>query len=137
MSDDFAAWFQHSVAFVEQATELVVRQIGVEAACQADFIDCGVTPGNQAAVQMAGWIDTLGASLKHSEEVLTRAERYGMEVSEAQAKLTDGREDLVKARLAMHSFHPEEMQKPIEAGMAIAGETLYIDHGYHLWADDA
>ena len=24
----------------------------------------------------------------------------------------------------MHSFQPEEMHKPIEAGMAIAGETL-------------
>jgi hypothetical protein len=36
----------------------------------------------------------------------------------------DGREDLIKARLALHSFHPEEMHKPIEAGMAIAGETL-------------
>ena len=82
------------------------------------------TPGGDAAGKIAGWIDTLGVSLKHSEEVLASAEKYGMEVSEAQAKLADGREDLVKARLAMHSFHPEEMHQPIEAGMAIAGETL-------------
>ncbi|MGO9896938.1 MAG: cytochrome c3 family protein [Bryobacteraceae bacterium] len=82
------------------------------------------TTGGKAAERMAGWIDTLGASLKHSDEALARAERYGMEVSEAQARLMDGREDLIKARLALHSFHPEEMHKPIEAGMAIAGETL-------------
>jgi hypothetical protein len=31
---------------------------------------------------------------------------------------------MVKARLALHSFQPDEMKKPIEAGMAIANETL-------------
>ncbi len=82
------------------------------------------TAGGNAAGQMAGWIDTLDASLKHSEEVLAKAERYGMEVSEAQVQLLEGREDLIKARLALHSFQPEEMHQPIEAGMAIAGETL-------------
>ncbi|MGA2182931.1 MAG: cytochrome c3 family protein [Bryobacteraceae bacterium] len=82
------------------------------------------TAAGDAAVRMAGWIDKLDASLKHSDEVLASAERYGMEVSEAQVRLMDGREDLIKARLALHSFQPEEMHKPIEAGMAIAGETL-------------
>jgi hypothetical protein len=83
------------------------------------------TAGGNAAAKMAGWIDTLGGSLKHSDEVLEKAERYGMEVSEAQARLGDGRENLVKARLALHSFQPEGMHKPIEAGMAIADETLH------------
>jgi hypothetical protein len=82
------------------------------------------TPGANAAVEIAGWMNTLDASLKHSDAVLGTAERDGMEVSDAQAQLADGREDLVKARLAMHSFHPEEMHQPIEAGMSIAGETL-------------
>ncbi|HML18142.1 MAG TPA: cytochrome c3 family protein [Bryobacteraceae bacterium] len=82
------------------------------------------TPGANAAVQIAGWVNTLDASLQDSETVLGTAERAGMEVSDAQAQLADGREDLIKARLAMHSFHPEEMHQPIEAGMSIAGETL-------------
>jgi hypothetical protein len=30
----------------------------------------------------------------------------------------------VKARLAMHAFKPQEMKKPVDAGMAIAKETL-------------
>ena len=47
-----------------------------------------------------------------------------MEVSEAQVRLIDGRENLVKARLALHSMNPCEMQKPMDAGMAIARETL-------------
>ena len=82
------------------------------------------TAGGKAAVQMAGWIVGLDDALKRSESVLARADKYGMEVSEAQVRLLDGRESLVKARLAMHAFRPEEMHKPIEAGMAIANETL-------------
>jgi hypothetical protein len=83
------------------------------------------TPGANAAAQMAQWIDDLGAALKHSEAVLAEADKYGMEVSEAQVRLGDGRENLVKARLTMHAFQPVEMHKPIEAGMAIADETLH------------
>jgi hypothetical protein len=56
--------------------------------------------------------------------VLARAEESGMEVSEAQMGLTGGRENLVKARLALHAMDPGEMRKPIDAGMAIAKETL-------------
>jgi len=81
------------------------------------------TPGAKTAAQMAQWIDGLDAALKRSESVLTSADKYGMEVSEAQLRLIDGRESLVKARLAMHAFKPEEMKKPIDAGMAIASET--------------
>jgi hypothetical protein len=73
---------------------------------------------------MAGWMDGLDAALHRSEDVLARADKYGMEVSEAQVRLLDGRESLIKARLAMHSFDPAEVHKPIEAGMAIANETL-------------
>src|SRR5450759_2347102 len=72
---------------------------------------------------MAQWIDGLDSALKRSEAVLTSADKYGMEVSEAQVRLIDGRENLVKARLTMHGFKTEEMHKPIEAGMAIANET--------------
>ena len=73
---------------------------------------------------MAQWIDNLGTALKQSEDTLAQADKYGMDVSEAQVRLMEGREGLVKARLALHAFHPDEMRKPIEAGMAIASETL-------------
>ncbi len=81
------------------------------------------TPSANVAAQMAQWIDGLDSALNRSDAVLARADEYGMEVSEAQVRLIDGREDLVKARLAMHAFQPAEMRKPIEAGMAIANET--------------
>lgn len=96
--------------------------VGPQAVC-ANCHDPG-TPGAKTAQQMAQWLDGLDAALKHSEAVLASADKYGMEVSEAQVRLGDGRENLVKARLAMHAFQPEEMHKPIEAGMAVADETL-------------
>ena len=80
--------------------------------------------GAKAAAEMAQWIDDLGSSLKQSESVLAQADKFGMEVSEAQVRLGDGRESLVKARLALHEFQPGEMHKPIAEGMAIAAETL-------------
>src|SRR5439155_23723312 len=80
--------------------------------------------GSKTAAHMAQLNDGLDAELKRSENTLMLADKYGMEVSEAQVKLGDGRENLVKARLAMHSFQIEGMRKPIEAGMGIAAETL-------------
>jgi predicted CXXCH cytochrome family protein len=82
------------------------------------------SPQSRTATQMAGWIDGLGAALKESESVLARAEKSGMEVSEAQVRLIDGRENLVKSRLELHLMQPAEMRKPIDAGMAVAKETL-------------
>ena len=78
----------------------------------------------KTAAQMASWIDGLDGALKQSETVLTSAEKSGMEVSEAQVRLIDGRENLVKAQLALHSMQPAEMQKPIDLGMAIAKDTF-------------
>jgi hypothetical protein len=47
-----------------------------------------------------------------------------MEVSEAQVRLIDSRENLVKARLALHSMKPDEMRRPVDSGMGIAKSTL-------------
>ena len=96
--------------------------VGPKAVC-AGCHEAG-TAGAKTATQMAQWIDNLDSALQKSEDTLAQAEKEGMEVSEAQVRLLDGREDLVKARLAMHTFQPEQMHKPIEAGMAIANETL-------------
>jgi hypothetical protein len=96
--------------------------VGPHAVCSGCH-EAGTGPA-KTATQMAAWIDGLETALKQSETVLVRAEEYGMEVSEAQVRLLDGRESLVKSRLALHAIEPAEMQKPIDAGMAIAKETL-------------
>jgi predicted CXXCH cytochrome family protein len=95
---------------------------GAKAVCSGCH-DAG-SEGAKTALQMAQWIEGLDAAIKRSEGVLSEADKAGMEISEAQIQLDGGRENLVKARLALHSFRPEEMRKPVDAGMAIAGETL-------------
>jgi len=103
----------------DPSTKMLVGSTAVCGGCH----DAGTGPA-QTAIQMAGWLDGLDTALQQSEKVLARAEEYGMEVSEAQVRLIDGRENLVKSRLVMHSMQPEEMRKPIDAGMAVAKETL-------------
>lgn len=80
--------------------------------------------GAKAAGEMAGLLNGLDTALARSDSTLTQADKSGMEVSEAQVKLLDGKEDLVKARLMMHSFRIEDMRKPVDAGMGVAAETL-------------
>ena len=96
--------------------------VGANAVCSTCH-EAGTGPA-QAAAQMAAGIDGLGAALKQSETLLARAEKYGMEVSEAQVQLQEGRDSLVKSRLALHAMRPDQVRKPIDAGMAIARQTL-------------
>jgi predicted CXXCH cytochrome family protein len=110
----------HSNHGIQQPSTAML--VGPKAVCSGCH-DPG-TPGAKTAAQMAQWIDGLGAAIKRSDAVLSEADKSGMEVSEAQIRLDEGRENLVKARLALHSFQPEEMHKPIEAGMKIAAETF-------------
>jgi hypothetical protein len=95
--------------------------VGPQAVCSACH-DAGTPPARTAA-QMAAWIDGLDSALKQSDATLTRAEKSGMEVSEAQVRLIDGRENLIKSRLALHAMNPDLVRKPIEEGMAIARQT--------------
>jgi hypothetical protein len=95
--------------------------VGPKAVCSGCH-DAGTAPAGTAA-QMAAWLDGLDAALKKSETLLASAEKSGMEVSEAQVRLIDGRESLVKARLALHSMKPAEVRVPVEEGMAVAKST--------------
>lgn len=79
--------------------------------------------GGSAAVAMAGLINRLSAALDKSDLVLTRARNSGMEISEAQLRQIEARESLVKARVAVHAFQVAAVKKPVEEGLAMAGET--------------
>jgi predicted CXXCH cytochrome family protein len=79
--------------------------------------------GGVAAAEMGGMLKGLEAALDHSDEILKRARESGMEVSEAQLRQMEGREDLVKARVAVHAFDPAAVRKPVSEGAIIAQET--------------
>jgi predicted CXXCH cytochrome family protein len=94
---------------------------GADAVC-AQCHDAG-SAGGKAAAAMAGLLAKLGDALGRSDEVLGRARRSGMEVSEALLRQQEARETLVKARVAVHAFRLEEVRKPVEEGLRIAAGT--------------
>jgi predicted CXXCH cytochrome family protein len=78
------------------------------------------SPGGQAATQIADMLNQLSAALDRSDQILARARQSGMEVSEAQLRQAEGRDDLVKAVVAVHAFDPAAVRAPTQAGLAIA-----------------
>jgi predicted CXXCH cytochrome family protein len=80
--------------------------------------------GGKTAAEMAALLTRLVAALDRSDAVLKQAHESGMEVSEAQLRQMEGRENLVKARVAVHAFQLTAVQKPAAEGMTIAAETL-------------
>jgi hypothetical protein len=72
---------------------------------------------------MARGITGLEAALQRSDDLLGVAKRSGMEVSEAFLHLQDGKEALIKARVAVHNFQVAFVNKPVNEGLTIASET--------------
>lgn len=79
--------------------------------------------GGIAAAEMAQQITNLEKALARSDQILANAQQSGMEVSEALLRQREGREDLVKAAVAVHAFQTAAVQKPVKEGLAIAAET--------------
>ncbi len=80
--------------------------------------------GGAEAIKMAVAIDKLSAELERAGGLLEKARSAGMEVSEAQMKHGEGKEALLKARVAVHAFRAAPVENAANAGMAIAAETL-------------
>jgi predicted CXXCH cytochrome family protein len=95
--------------------------VGEEAVC-AQCHDAG-SAGGTAAAEMGRMIVDLDSELKRSDEILLEAEHSGMEVSEALLRQTEGRQNLVEARVAVHSFNLDAVREPTDEGFAIAAET--------------
>src|SRR5437764_10430990 len=79
--------------------------------------------GGVAAADMTTMITKLQSALDRSDRILKNAHESGMDVSEAQLRQMEGREDLVKARVAVHASNAAEVRTPIDAGLSIATET--------------
>ena len=66
---------------------------------------------------------SLDNAIKRSDEILQRAGDAGIEVGEAQLALADGRDDLTKARVAIHSVQAAAVDQDIQAGLKVAQST--------------
>lgn len=79
--------------------------------------------GGKAAAEMGRLILELNERLNRSDEILQKARQSGMEVSEALVRQMEGRESLVKARVAVHAFDVAAVREPASKGIEIADET--------------
>jgi len=76
--------------------------------------------GYAAAQRMSEGLTRLKDSYHRAELVLNQAERSGMEVSNAKLELGDANEDLIKARVNVHAFRPEDVEMLTGQGVAIS-----------------
>ena len=79
--------------------------------------------GFTQAGKISGHLATLVASVSASDEILGRAERDGMEVSQALQQQAQARDALLKARVTVHSFNEAEVKRDTEPGLAVTKTT--------------
>ena len=65
----------------------------------------------------------LDSAIVRSDDLLGRAERSGMEVGEPQLAQAEARDDLMKARVEVHSVDPSTVDREIDAGLKVASAT--------------
>jgi len=81
------------------------------------------TPGDscdQARAAMLRNLTQLDEAIKKADHALAVANASGMEVGEARLDQNKARDSLTKARVAIHSFKPELVDKNVQAGLKIA-----------------
>jgi hypothetical protein len=84
------------------------------------------TEGDAGFVQaraMHDQLENLQSSLSASEEILGRAERQGMEVSQPLLQQAQAKDALLKARVTVHTFSETELKRDTDAGLVVTRQT--------------
>ncbi|HEY4900568.1 MAG TPA: cytochrome c3 family protein [Terriglobales bacterium] len=84
------------------------------------------TEGDAGFVQaraMHDQLESLQSALTASEEILGRAERQGMEVSQPMLQQGQAKDALLKARVTVHAFRDSEVKRDTDAGLAVTRQT--------------
>ena len=84
------------------------------------------TEGDAGATQaeaMHNQLTELASAIAASDELLGRAERQGMEVSQAKLQAAQARDALLKARVTVHAFRDSELKRDTDAGLAVTRQT--------------
>lgn len=87
--------------------------------CHTKGDDC-----DRARARMLTQLTQLDQAIQSADRQLAQAESVGMEVSAARMAQSEAKDSLMKARVAIHSFHPEVVQKDVQAGLEIAHKDL-------------
>lgn len=83
----------------------------------------GGDKGGKAATEMRAQIDALRGANDTARAILLKAERAGMEVSQAQFDLNAAADALVKTRAAVHTFVPDAVKKDAEPGLGVSAKA--------------
>lgn len=80
-------------------------------------------PAYAEAGAMHDNLRNLDSAIMRSDEILNRAETSGVEVGEAQLALSEARDDLIKARVTIHSVQAKSVDQNIQAGLKVTQKT--------------
>ena len=98
------------------------QMIGTQAGALCVNCHTNGDKGFVAAGMMRSRIDELLASINKSTEILSRAERAGMEVSKPKFELKGATDALTHARVLIHSSSTAEVDKVVRPGLEVAGK---------------
>jgi hypothetical protein len=110
----------HSNHAIKHPTDEMIGT-GAKAVC----IKCH-TAGDAGSLQaeaMHTHLTNLASAITGSEDLLSQAERQGMEVSQAKLQEAQARDALLKARVTVHSFSDTELKRDTDAGLAVTRQT--------------
>ncbi len=111
----------HSNHAIQHPTEEMIG-LGDKAVCAQCHTDGD--DGGKQAVAMHDELKRLAAAITASDELLSHAEREGMEVSQPKQQEEQARDALLKARVTIHAFSASELKRDSEPGFAVAHQTL-------------
>ena len=92
--------------------------------------------GYRPAGRIKSILDEMIAANAGALDIIIRAERAGMEVSRPKFELSDAKDSLTNARVLIHSFSADEVEKIIKPGLEIArksrqaGESAMAELGF-------
>jgi predicted CXXCH cytochrome family protein len=80
-------------------------------------------PGFVAANKIKDQLAQLASAIDGADQILSQAERSGMEVSQPRLDLVQARDNLTKARVTIHSVDFARLEKDIKPGLAAAAKN--------------
>jgi hypothetical protein len=87
--------------------------------CHAPGDDC-----DRARAQFLRDLTSLDEAIRRADHILNVAESSGMEVSEARLGQNQARDSLIKARVTIHSFRKELLDRDVQTGLDIANKDF-------------
>jgi hypothetical protein len=80
-------------------------------------------PGWKTAAEIHTTVTGLDATLRQASSILNRAERAGMEVGEGRLLESSAQEKLIKARVEVHAFSSQRVEKVVAEGLESAKQA--------------